>query len=134
MGLLPSGVYLSRSPNSSSLLAYPLDVPPAGCAASVLGRGAVRHEGQYLGKTALRVFRRLQGLRPRENRPEYQNRVSVVATGLPLLGFHLLMVWTPTGVQSFRTVTVTLGNPLVRLWARPEAVSRASCDPRLHHL
>jgi hypothetical protein len=31
------GLFLSRSPNGSSPLAYPLDVVPSGCAASVLG-------------------------------------------------------------------------------------------------
>jgi hypothetical protein len=37
-GVLPSrGLFLSRSPTSSSLMACLLDVPPEGCAAPVLG-------------------------------------------------------------------------------------------------
>ena len=86
------GLVLSRSPSSSSLPVCPHDVVPTGCAASVPGRSAARHVCQYLGKTALHVFRRLQGFSPRENRPGCQSMVSVLTTGLPLLGFHLLMV------------------------------------------
>jgi hypothetical protein len=38
------GLLLPRSPDDSSSPAYPPDVSPAGCAASVLGGGTLRHE------------------------------------------------------------------------------------------
>lgn len=43
-GVTPSrGLHLPRSPDSSSLPAYPLDVIPSGCATSFLGRGSIGH-------------------------------------------------------------------------------------------
>jgi len=42
-GCALQGLHLSRSPDSSSPPAYPLDVLPSGCATSFLGRGSIGH-------------------------------------------------------------------------------------------
>jgi len=43
------GLFLSRRPGDSSSPACPLDVPPAGCATPVLGRGTCRRIHRHLG-------------------------------------------------------------------------------------
>jgi len=57
---------------------------------------------------------RLQGLRPRASQPSFQATSNMPChLDLPLLGFHLLMVLTLTGVQNLRSATATLRIPLV---------------------
>jgi hypothetical protein len=79
---------LSRSPNNSSLLAYPLDVVPFGCAVLVLGQDASRRVCPHLGSREQHAIFRLQGLYPRKSQPRTKhNMVSVAFVDLPLLDF-----------------------------------------------
>jgi hypothetical protein len=59
------------------------------------------------------IFHRLQGLRPRENRPHQSPRLVYEMTDLPLLGFSPPHGRTLSRVQSLRPTTVTLQRPLV---------------------
>ena len=88
LGLHPPGVYSSHKASSnSSLPEYPLDVPPAGCATSVLGRGSLGHALHLLGSVWSYVFDRLQGLCPYESPDIQRNTVSATMDSVPLLGF-----------------------------------------------
>lgn len=86
--LRPPGVYSShKASDNSSLSEYPLDVPPAGCATSVLGRGSFGHALHLLGSVRSYVFYRLQGLCPYESSNIQRNAVSIPLGFVPLLGF-----------------------------------------------
>jgi hypothetical protein len=50
------GLILSRSPDNSSLSAYPLDVPPFGCAVLVPGQDTSRHVCHHLGSREQHAF------------------------------------------------------------------------------
>ena len=52
--------------------------------------------------TRNRTYYRLQGVAPRENRPNQQTTLMVLLTDLPLLGFHLLTVLTTTRLRGLR--------------------------------
>jgi hypothetical protein len=60
------------------------------------------------------AYYRLQGLRPRASQPSFQATLNMSChLDLPLLGFHLLMVFTLHSVQNLRSTTATLQKLLV---------------------
>lgn len=114
LGVTPfRGLLLPQRPDGSSPPAYPLDVPPDGCAASFPRKRRRQDPVPHLGRSGP-VVARLQGLRLRENRQRPQATVSTPRTVLPLLGFHLLMVSTHARVQGRRPATATLRSRSVR--------------------
>jgi len=75
-GVLPyRDLFLSRSPNGSPPLVYPLDVLPAGCAVSVLGWRLPQARVPLPRMARNHVFYRLQGLTPHENRSASKGHV-----------------------------------------------------------
>jgi hypothetical protein len=135
LGVAPfRGLFLSRSPSGSSPLVYPLDVVPAGCATSVLGRSTIGHAGRHLGKTRHRVFRRLQGFNPRENRSSCQEAVNSPTADLPLLGFSPPHGLNPRGRMELSYHDRHASKPAGYLSGEPNRKQEDSCVTRLCRL
>jgi len=80
----------------------------------VLGLGFLWAHDPLPRMVRYHAYYRLQGFRPRASQPSFQATSNMSChLDLPLLGFHLLMVLTPTSVQNLRSATATLQKPPV---------------------
>jgi hypothetical protein len=95
------GLFLPRSSADSSSCGYPLDVAPAGCAAPVPRRGhpkARRKLPRSIRPPSLIVYRVFILV---EIDRTLEPLFTVDLSDLPLLGFHLLMVFTRATGEGF---------------------------------
>lgn len=116
MGFAPGippyrGLFLSRRPDGSSPPACPHAVFPDGCAGSGPrkshpGRPELKPRGFNLAGSF-----RLQGFGPRKSRSASIKHVNAGPTDLPLLGFHLPMVYLAVLTEPFTRFPSRFGEP-----------------------